>query len=316
MCLSQLTGEQSLKGPPGSDSIGVDVGTLPAGVGVLDLDNPLLTRGVLQALTEENAALSVERTPSGGLHIWGVLKASVPKEVLSASGIPLEYFSTGRITILGRGREILTWVPLGALEGFPLYIRPISSKSIPEIEAPVPSGRRWNALYKQIRENRYLDKGVLLFQARALCLPPLEETKVEELVTILDRTLEGRKTLLEEGGEDCLESSVCDKLVEHLRGRWIYRIPDRQWYRYEEGCWKNTDCSSFELMTDIDMEIKRAAGSYTKGFRRRMGTLQFRKLIEENMRQLLYCTPTPLEGLHFHNGLLVEREGSYTLLPP
>lgn len=222
--------------------------------------------------------------------------------------------SPGRITILGVGRKTLAWVPLGLLGEIPIYLRPVDNKSIPEIEAPIPQGRRWNTLYKQVMENRYLEREVLLFQARTLCIPPLESEKVEDLVAILGVKRERR----EERGprEEALEVGACEKMAEHLRGRWIFRLPDKEWYRYEDDHWSTRDSSSYELMNDIFMEIKRMGGEYTKAERIKMGTLKFRKLVEENLRQLLYCTPTPLKGLHFLNGLLVEDEDDGIRLLP
>lgn len=50
MILSPLIEESYLKAPAYCDSIGSDVGTLPDGVGILDIDNALLSPGILQAI--------------------------------------------------------------------------------------------------------------------------------------------------------------------------------------------------------------------------------------------------------------------------
>lgn len=97
MLFSHLVENKGLRAPPYSDSIGVEAGSLPAGVGILDIDCPQVSSAVLQALEESGDALSIEKTPSGGLHIWGVGdEEDLPKRAAAVGGFPLEYFKHGR----------------------------------------------------------------------------------------------------------------------------------------------------------------------------------------------------------------------------
>ena len=68
-------------------------------------------------------------------------------------------------------------------------------------------------------------------------------------------------------------------------------------------------------MNDIEDALKKIRGKETPVNRRRMGTLQFRKLMEESLKQRLYKVPKPLKGVHFTNGLLVVQDGVRKLLP-
>lgn len=85
-------------------------------------------------MKEQKIDLSREKTPSGGLHIWGKeLQGNLTRSTVSKSGIPLECFALqGRITIRGTerevfSREILSWVPLKDLSHFPSYLLPIGT---------------------------------------------------------------------------------------------------------------------------------------------------------------------------------------------
>lgn len=316
--LSHLVG-RGLDAPHSCDSIGVDVGTLPTGVRILDVDNAEISPALLKAIEELGAALSVERTPSGGLHIWGFNRGkAVPKEAASLSGIHMEYFSKGRITILGAGRSIITWVPIRSLEGFPSYLQPVKRIKIPCIEDLIPLGKRWDTLYQQVRENQYLSEEVLEFQARYLCKPPLEEDKVRDLRTILLKREQKEEENGGASGEEPLEKVVCEAMAEWLRDRWVYRLPEEEWYKYEEDYWATNEGSFYALMKDIRERLDRKKEEYSSADRKLIGTLRFRRLVEENMREQLCNKPTSLPGLHFRNGLLApDPQGNgYVLIPP
>lgn len=295
---------RALCAPYHCDSVGVEAGSLPEGVGIVDLDNTSLALSIKEALVEE-AGLSIEKTPSGGLHIWGRgLKGDIPINGFCRAGLRIEYFVCRRITIIGPGRSIIRWTPLSKLVGMPSPLMPAKGDQIPEIDGLIPFGRRWNSLYEQIQENSSLDKETLRFQARVLCKPPLEDNKERDLQAILDRRIEKRgEQELDE--RESLEESVSKSLVQALADRWIYRLPDREWYKYANGHWATHDGACYEIMNEIEDTLMEIRGKETPINRKRLGTLQFRKLMEECLKQRLYKTPKPLKGVHFTNGLLV-----------
>lgn len=109
---SHLVGDRALRAYYPSDSIGLDVESLPLGIGIIDVDDVLFAQAVLSGLGGDHH-LTLERTPSGGLHLWG---RGVPKDTpldgLCSAGVRVEFFTKGRITIIGRGRALLGWKPL------------------------------------------------------------------------------------------------------------------------------------------------------------------------------------------------------------
>lgn len=88
----------------------------------------------------------------------------------------------------------------------------------------------------RVKENRSLDKETLRFQARVLCKPPLEADKENDLFQILDRRIEQRTGKELNEGES-LEESVSKTLAQTLADKWIYRLPDKEWYKYADGHW-------------------------------------------------------------------------------
>lgn len=310
--LSHIVEQKGLQAPMDADSIGVEVDSLPGGVVILDLDCPEIGSVVLQALKEEDKCLSVEKTPSGGLHIWGVGDDHfVARSAVAASGFPLEVFGQGRLTIMGAGRSLLSWTPLESLGSFPAYLQPHNKGRVPQVKVPIPLGERWNTLYAQVGKNECLCEEILRFQARWLCRPQLEEDKVKDLCEIL-----GKRKIKGEG--EPLERRVCNDIGERLKNRWFFRLPEGVWYRYVENYWATNEGTSYELLNEISRGIDEVkGGGFTLAEKRRMGTLRFRKLIEENMRQLFFSKPVPMPGLLFRNGLLARLDsGEYKLLPP
>lgn len=95
MILSPLIEESYLKAPAYCDSIGSDVGTLPLGVGILDIDNALLSPGILQAIAVDPSTRdAIDRcyrdfesfTPTGSLLLPHRL---VPSTTMSDQVYPL-----------------------------------------------------------------------------------------------------------------------------------------------------------------------------------------------------------------------------------
>lgn len=54
-------------------------------------------------------------------------------------------------------------------------------------------------------------------------------------------------------------------------------MPEKEWYRYEEDHWANREG---DLITEIIEEIGRVKHEYSTAQRKRMGKLQFQKLVE------------------------------------
>ncbi len=101
-------------------------------------------------------------------------------------------------------------------------------RTLPEIKPPIRQGSRWNTLYEQVRANRWLDRETLEFQARHLCNPPLEEDKVNDLINILEKRREARGDATDNEADVRLDAYVGSILIDRLRGRWIYLLPDEQ----------------------------------------------------------------------------------------
>ena len=69
--------------------------SLPAGVCIIDIDNPSFTTPIKDWLAS-NSNLCIEETPSGGLHIWGKgIREDASKDGLCIAGLRLEYFLRG-----------------------------------------------------------------------------------------------------------------------------------------------------------------------------------------------------------------------------
>ena len=80
------------------------------------------------------------------------------------------------------------------------------------------------------------------------------------------------------------------------------RLPQREWYRYESGRWAAHDgAADYEIMMDIAHELTKIRESFSSANKRKTGTLQFRKLMEEYFRLHLYKVPQPLRGVHLHH---------------
>lgn len=165
----------------------------------------------------------------------------------------------------------------------------------PEINELIPFGRRWNSLYEQVKENRSLDKETLRFQARVLCKPPLEKKKENDLLNMLEKIIEQRAGQELDNGET-LEEKVSNAIAKTLAAKWIYRLPDKEWYKYTDGHWSTNDGACYEIINDIEDELVKIKGKETPINRKRMGTLQFRRLMEDCIKQRLYKIPKPLKG--------------------
>lgn len=64
--LSHLIPENlALRTPCHCDSVGVEAGSLPDGIGIIDIDNTSFALSIKKALAEDTG-LSIEKTPSGG----------------------------------------------------------------------------------------------------------------------------------------------------------------------------------------------------------------------------------------------------------
>ena len=159
-----------------------------------------------------------------------------------------------------------------------------------------------------------MDRDTLRFQARVLCKPPLEANKENDLLNILDKRIEKRAGQEPNGGES-LEESVSKAIVQMLSAKWIYRLPEKEWYKYADGHWSTHDGACYEIMNDIEAALAQIKGKETPINSKRIGTLQFRRLMEECLKMRLYKTPKPLKGVHFTNGLLVVEGSERRLLP-
>lgn len=72
----------------------------------------------------------------------------------------------------------------------------------------------------------------------------------------------------------------------------------------------------FELLNDIGNEIDTLKMDYAPEQARKMSTLGFRKLMEDNLKGKLHCEPKSVNGLHFVNGFLEYKEDDYAIVPP
>lgn len=310
-----IPGNRALCAPCHCDSVGIEAGSLPDGVGIIDLDNNLFALPISEALAGYKG-LSVEKTPSGGLHIWGRgLLKDTPSSGICRAGLRMEYFLSRRITIIGAGRSIIQWAPIAKLAHLPSPLMPAQGDPPPEIHEMIPFGRRWNSLYEQINKNRSMDREVLQFQARVLCAPPLEADKESDLQGILERRMEQRAGQEPNEGES-LEESVSKTLAEALADRWIFRLPDKEWYKYKDGHWSTHDGSCFEIMNDIEDVLITIRNKRPTMSQKRMGTLQFRKLMEEYLRQRLYKAPKPGYISSMGSWWFRAGKGGYCLLSP
>nr|YP_005352953.1 hypothetical protein MACHC_p034 [Mankyua chejuensis] len=311
--LSQTT----LLMPEGFDSLGLDLTSLKTSIAIIDIDKPTLTSALKRAISELDFQFSVEQTPSGGLHIWGLVESVEIKTTHCACGVPIELFtshSKDRITIWGAGRKIVNWVPLSDLGLFSGAFKPVKRLKPLEIVEPILEENRWNTLYKHVAENPFLDEELLNVQATYLCEPSFDEPKLADLAKIL---LRRKINPFKKIDEESLEFLVSVPLAEKLKDKWVYRLPEERWYKYKkEGYWTFEDSSMLELINDIVDEIKSLSTSYSLGDKRKMLTLHFCKLIEKIIRLHLFCKPESAKGLHFVNGLLDYKEDNYTIISP
>lgn len=158
---------RAVRVPQPACTIGLDVDTLPPGISIIDVDDRAAALAFLAHLGEDDG-LIVEKTPSGGVHIWGRGLKEGKKNALCSAGIRVEYFTGGRISIVGAGRELHRCPPLAHLGAFPSVLMPAQGEGLSEIKPPIPSGSRWNTLYEHVTGNRRLDRDTLESQARFL----------------------------------------------------------------------------------------------------------------------------------------------------
>lgn len=159
------------------------------------MDDVLFAQAVLSDLGEEPNQ-TLERTPSGGLHLWGrgvPARDPVERVMLGRGACRVLYEGKDNHNWRTPGRVLLNWEPLSQMGLFPSYLLPGQGRDRPEVKLPIREGNRWNTLYEQINSNCGLDETTLRFQARYLCDPALENDKVKDLLKILDKTLRTRE---------------------------------------------------------------------------------------------------------------------------
>lgn len=131
-----------------------------------------------------------------------------------------------------------------------------------------------------------MDKETLRFQARVLCKPPLEADKENDLLKILDRRIEQRTGKELNEGES-LEESVSKTLAQTLADKWIYRLPDKEWYKYADGHWSTHDGACYEIMSEIEdalMKIREKVTSINRKLPRRNFLTEFCYSINNSFR--------------------------------
>ena len=220
--ISDLVKGCAVRAPHPRGSIGLDVGSLPDGICLIDIDDPFAARAI-QAYLGRGRPLIIESTPSGGLHIWG-RGIGYAKNGLCSAGIRVEYFFGGRITILGEGRSVYQTAPLSEVGVFPQPLWPARGSSVGEVQVPIPKGERWNTLYERVRTHPSTQSETLLFQARHLCDPPLEEDKERDLLRMLEKRAEAEVAEGEAGevvGPDLeLDAHVGALLANQFKDTW------------------------------------------------------------------------------------------------
>ncbi|MCO5574969.1 hypothetical protein L7F22_028766 [Adiantum nelumboides] len=103
-------------------------------------------------------------------------------------------------------------------------------------------------------------------KARYLCKPPLEADKENDLQKILERTIALRGSQgLHEG--ESLEESVSKTLADALTDRWIFRLPEKEWYRYKDGHWSTHEGAGYDFMNDLEEELNRKEGNIPPAIR-------------------------------------------------
>lgn len=323
--LGDLVEDCAVRAPHPRGSIGLDVGSLPSGISLIDVDDPFAAHAIKAYLGEERP-LIIESTPSGGLHIWGrgLDLGGSAKNGLCAAGIPVEYFLGGRITILGENRSVYQRTPLAEVGTFPPPLWPARGGHVVEARVPIPKGTRWNTLYERVMTNQSTQRETLLFQARYLCDPPLEEDKERDLLRILEKRAEAQADEEAEGqagegtaGPDLeLDAHVGALLADQFKETWAYLLPDEQWYEYRDLRWDSPPGWSYDMLNKIKEEMKKRGAAFTRSQQRRMSSQHFLKSVEERLRRHLMRVRTADRGLPFLNGVLVPGELGPELIPP
>lgn len=135
-----------------------------------------------------------------------------------------------------------------------------------------------------------------MFQARTLCAPPpLEEDKLMDLIRMMDKRKEGAGEAAN-GAHLELEAHVGSLLVDRLRDRWIYLLPEEQWYEYKNNSWNSPPGWAYEILNRIEGEIQEIDAVFTRAQKRKMSSQTFLKAIEERLRRFLKQTRTDNGG--------------------
>lgn len=256
--LEDLVEDCAVRAPHPGGSIGLEVGSLPRGISLIDVDDPFVARAIKDYLGEGSTFI-LERTPSGGLHLWGrglPLQDKPVRGCLCSAGTRVEYFHSGRITILGEGREVYRRTPLAEVGVFPRPLWPAQGSGVAEVKVPILKGTRWSTLYEQVMANRTMQRETLLFQARYLCDPPFEKEKEHDLLRIFEKRAERQAGEAKAESDLELDAHVGALLADRFKDTWAYLLPDEQWYEYKNQRWESPPGRVYDLLNRLEDDMK------------------------------------------------------------